>query len=66
MMEADMIVFWDATGEEIVSITGNGITSDQLLALFDCPTHRKQIYEASGRMVDNVSEEVAEEMGMRY
>ena len=48
-------------GEEIVTITGNGLTSAQLLEIFDTPSHRILVSDRSGRTVDNVSEEYSRE-----
>lgn len=55
--ETDTVVFWDAKGMPIVSITANEIDSDDLVDLFDTEANRAAIEKLSGRAVDNTSEE---------
>jgi hypothetical protein len=58
----DQIVFWDSKGESILTVTGGvGITSTQLLDLFDTDVMRQAIEAATGQKVDNTSEEFSDE-----
>jgi hypothetical protein len=59
----DQVVFWDGQGEPILTITGGcGIYATHLLGVFDTDAMRRMIEAATGRKIDNTSEEFSDEL----
>lgn len=59
-MDNDTIIFWNAKGEPILTITGQD--SSVLLEIFDTVPMRGRIEAYTGEKIDNTSEENSDEL----
>lgn len=55
------IIFYDDNGMPVISIIGDaGLDGEQLADIFDTPRIRREIQDACGLAIDNVSEDYIE------